>query len=119
MFKSRISRDHRTIEAMIGLYCRALHGEKTDLCPECLELAAYAAQKLEDCPFQEDKPTCNQCIVHCYSIEMRTRIRNVMRFAGPPMLRRHPILAIRHMLDEWIGRIGKQVSSGRAGGSRD
>ncbi|MBU2253077.1 MAG: nitrous oxide-stimulated promoter family protein [Proteobacteria bacterium] len=29
---------------------------------------------------------------------MNSQIRDVMRFAGPKMLYRHPILAIRHLL---------------------
>ncbi len=31
---------------------------------------------------------------------MRERVRVVMRYAGPRMLFRHPILAVRHLLDE-------------------
>jgi len=38
--------------------------------------------------------------VHCYKPEMRERIRGVMRFAGPRMALRHPLLAVRHLLDE-------------------
>jgi hypothetical protein len=30
---------------------------------------------------------------------MRDRVKEVMRFSGPRMLLRHPILAIRHLLD--------------------
>jgi hypothetical protein len=30
---------------------------------------------------------------------MRRRIRAVMRYAGPRILFRHPMLALRHMLD--------------------
>jgi hypothetical protein len=29
---------------------------------------------------------------------MRVRVREVMRFAGPRMLRRHPYLALMHLL---------------------
>jgi hypothetical protein len=95
-----MSRERRTIKAMIQLYCRDLHGMKTRLCPECRHLAEYADEKLDYCPFQEDKPACNKCPVHCYSCEMRVRVKEVMRYAGPRMIRRHPILAILHMIDE-------------------
>jgi hypothetical protein len=30
---------------------------------------------------------------------MRQKVRQVMRYAGPRMLLRHPVLAIRHLLD--------------------
>jgi hypothetical protein len=106
MFESRISRERRTIEAMIRLYCRDLHRKSSELCAECKELSEYAGRKLDECPFREEKQTCNKCIVHCYSTEMRKKIRDVMRYAGPRMLRRHPILAIRHMIDEFRGKAG-------------
>ena len=45
--------------------------------------------------FGDDKPTCANCKVHCYSEAMRERVRDVMRYAGPRMLWRHPVLADR------------------------
>lgn len=84
--------------AMIRLYCRARHGGR-ELCTECRALAEYAGSRLDRCPFGEGKPTCVDCPVHCYAPAMRERIREVMRWAGPRMLWRHPVLAIRHLLD--------------------
>ena len=96
----RIEREKRTVSAMIDLYCAdqhaAPHGE---LCPACAELRAYAMQRLDRCPFQEEKTTCANCAVHCYRPDRKEQIRVVMRYAGPRMLRRHPILAVRHLLD--------------------
>jgi hypothetical protein len=98
----RISREERTITLMIDLYCRQNHSSALDLCPECQELWDYAQARLLRCPFSPDKPTCANCPVHCYKPEMRERIRRVMRFSGPRMLLRHPILTIHHLLDGWI-----------------
>ena len=83
---------------MIALYCRRRH-QSEKLCPICDELAKYALKRLANCPYGEDKTTCVNCVVHCYKSDMRERIRDVMRFAGPRMLLRHPILAISHMID--------------------
>lgn len=92
-------REHKTVEAMIELYCHGNHGgTKGRLCPECRELLDYAAQRLEKCPFQEDKPTCATCPVHCYKPDMREKIRAVMKYAGPRMLYRHPVLSAAHYL---------------------
>ena len=44
--------------------------------------------------------TCANCLVHCRPAEMREQIRVVMRWAGPRMLLRHPIMGIAHMIDE-------------------
>ncbi len=95
----RLTREARTIEAMIYLYCRDRHETRVGLCPECQELLDYARQRLDKCPFGEGKTTCANCRVHCYKPAMRERVRVVMRYAGPRMLARHPVLAVRHLLD--------------------
>ncbi len=95
----RIAREQKTVAAMIRIFCRSRHGTRGGLCAECEELHGYAMTRLERCPFGEDKPTCAQCPIHCYKPQLRERIREVMKFAGPRMLWRHPVLAIRHVLD--------------------
>ena len=59
----------------------------------------YATRRLDRCVFGDDKPTCANCAVHCYNAPMREAVRNVMRYAGPRMLLRHPVLAIAHLRD--------------------
>lgn len=95
----RRAREFTMIAAMLRMYCRSHHGPKDELCPECDELHDYAHRRLERCVFGEAKPTCANCMVHCYKASMRERIRVVMRWAGPRMLWRHPVLAVRHMID--------------------
>ncbi len=96
---SRIKRETRTVEAMIRLYCRDLHGAKENLCPACSELLSYSIERLAQCPFQQDKTTCASCPVHCFSPVMREKIQAVMRRAGPRMPYHHPLLALYHYLD--------------------
>jgi predicted amidophosphoribosyltransferase len=96
----RVAREWKTIQAMIRLACRDLHGGGKALCAECVALREYAERRLEKCPFAEEKPTCVKCPVHCYEAAMRERVRLVMRYAGPRMLLRHPILALLHLRDE-------------------
>lgn len=95
----RMQRESKTIEAMIGLYCHDHHGSKDELCPECSELWDYALVRLDKCPFRENKPRCVKCPVHCYKPDMREKVRAVMRYAGPRMLRRHPVLSVLHLID--------------------
>ncbi len=90
-------RELRTIQIMIGMYCRHHHGG-TPLCTDCAALEDYAKRRLERCVFGDAKPNCAKCAVHCYNSDMREQIRMVMRWAGPRMLLRHPILGIRHLL---------------------
>jgi hypothetical protein len=96
----RIRREQDTIGAMLRIYCRAQHGSSDDLCGSCEALRRYAERRLDNCPFAEQKPACNRCEVHCYGRARREQVREVMRFAGPRMLLRHPVLALRHLLDE-------------------
>lgn len=91
-------RERQTIERMIYIYCYGQHGTSGELCAECRTLLDYANQRVEKCPFQENKPVCSKCTVHCYKPVMRERIKQVMRYAGPRMLYKHPILAIFHLM---------------------
>ncbi len=94
-----ISQEQKTVAAMIRVYCQARHGPDGP-CEACGELLTYAHTRLAACRFGDGKPTCRQCPTHCYRKDMKTRITEVMRFAGPRMLRHHPILAVRHLLAE-------------------
>ena len=84
---------------MIGLYCRRHHHPAAALCSDCQHLADYAMQRIERCPFKENKPTCANCTIHCYKPDMRQQVRQVMRYAGPRMLLYHPYLAVMHFVD--------------------
>jgi hypothetical protein len=95
---SRLERERRTIAAMVRLYCGD-HHHGAGLCDTCAGLDAYASKRLDLCPYGPGKPTCINCPVHCYQPRMRDSIREVMRYAGPRMLRRHPYLALAHLLD--------------------
>jgi predicted amidophosphoribosyltransferase len=96
----RIIREKRTLDAMISMYCKAQHGTKKVLCSDCQDLQKYAHARLDKCRFQEDKPTCAKCTVHCYKPDMREKVRVVMRYVGPRMLFRHPIMAVSHIRDQ-------------------
>jgi hypothetical protein len=96
----RMTRERKTVGVMIEMYCRGRHGSRAgQLCVECRELREYADARLDRCPFGPEKPTCSKCPIHCYKPIMRERIREVMRYAGPRMLNKHPILGLRHLID--------------------
>lgn len=103
----RLQREQATMVVMLRLYCRGHHadtyaGQPTDadgLCPACATLLAYSRKRLAACPFGPEKPTCANCQIHCYGPKQREQTREVMRYAGPRMLLRHPILAITHVID--------------------
>jgi hypothetical protein len=98
----RLGRERRTIEAMVGIYCRDHHrhsGPEGNLCAQCQGLLDYANLRLDRCRFGPEKPTCAKCPVHCYQRERREEVRAVMRYAGPRMLWEHPWMSIRHWAD--------------------
>lgn len=92
--------EKKVVNNMIAIYCRAKHKPASGLCEECVQLSDYALKRLENCPFGENKPTCGACPIHCYKSDMRQRVREVMRFAGPKMIFLHPIDTIRHYYQE-------------------
>lgn len=92
---------------MIAIYCRGHHhthrtADATDasvLCPDCRRLLTYARSRIAACPRMDVKSFCSACPVHCYSREMREKVREVMRWSGPRMLLHHPLMTLHHM---WI-----------------
>ena len=85
---------------MVSIYCEGHHdGSDVSLCDECREFLDYAYTRLEKCPYGEDKPTCANCPIHCYKPARRDQVKRIMRYSGPRMLLRHPVLAITHQLD--------------------
>ena len=95
----RLLRELATIEAMTRIYCTDHHGG-TSPCDDCRALIGYAAKRLAVCPFGAEKPVCAKCQVHCYGRVMRDKVREVMRYAGPRMMWRHPWLALAHVFDK-------------------
>ena len=95
------------METIIGIYCRGHHHanrcaaseSEPSLCPDCRRLLTYARSRIAACPRMDVKSFCSACPVHCYSREMREKVREVMRWSGPRMLLHHPLMTLHHM---WI-----------------
>ena len=69
------------------------------VCADCAELLKYAEKRRAFCP-KHPKPFCSYCDTHCYSPDMRERMRNVMRYAGPrSILHGHAIDGVKHLLE--------------------
>ncbi len=109
----RTGRERKTVAAMVHIYCQGQPGAQGALCVECQELLHYANARLDRCPYAEDKPTCARCPIHCYRPDMRSRVRAVMRYAGPRMLLRHPGLALLHLLDGMRRPTGDRAVTGK------
>ncbi len=87
-----------TLDKMLGIYCHDTHKNRDqDLCEDCRALREYARLRLEKCPYGDNKPVCSECPIHCYRPVVREEIREVMKYAGPRMLKKHPVLAVRYM----------------------
>ena len=101
-----------TVTLMVRRYCRDVHGGRgEELCSACAALLEYARQRRDRCPHGDKKPFCSNCPIHCYKPEMRQQMRAVMRYAGPRMLLRHPILVLRHM-EETMRRKRRSTHAG-------
>jgi hypothetical protein len=98
VLRGRRARACRTIDAMVRMYCAENHAGVSP-CPDCSSLLAYATRRIERCVFGDDKPNCADCTVHCYRADMRERVRVMMRWAGPRLMLRHPVLTVLHMID--------------------
>lgn len=94
---SKRNSEKSVLATMILIHCKAKHGSRGGLCPDCAELMRYACQRVDACPRIAEKTFCSSCPRPCYLPEMRDRIRQVMRYAGPRMLFYHPMTMLRHL----------------------
>ena len=99
MPNQRIEREKRVVSRMIELYCHKKLG-MTEVSSEYSQLMEYAHRRLDGCKFGAKKPACKRCPIHCYKPEMRQKIREIMRWAGPRMIIYDPVAAIRHLLNK-------------------
>jgi len=92
----KLALELKTITLMTKLYCQA-HHQKVN-CIDCQSLISHAEQKLDRCVYGQDKPACQHCPIHCYKPFYREKTKYIMRYSGPKMLFKHPILAIKHLI---------------------
>ena len=99
MKMNKRKREILTVRLMIQDYCRKNHLSEVVLCPDCEMLLDYAVMQINSCKLGDQKSTCAKCAIHCFEPGYREKIRKVMRFTGPRMLFKHPILALQHLID--------------------
>lgn len=91
--------EKKLVSLMIELY-RKGHKNQEGIDEECQELITYSDARIDTCPYMETKTFCSKCKTHCYKPDMREKIKQVMRYAGPRMLFHHPVMAIKHLIEE-------------------
>ena len=96
---SIIKREKKAAEFSVQIYCNAKHKAHDDLCLECSEFLTYAKERLENCPYQTKKPACGVCDLSCYNPKKKEKGLAVFPYSGPRMFFKHPIVAIRHVID--------------------
>ena len=103
----RREREKRTVSQMISLYCAGHHAKEgavetgyagEAMCSECKMLDDYCVLRTERCRSMATKTSCDKCGNQCYAAAQKEKVREVMRYAGPRMLRKHPVAAVRHLL---------------------
>ncbi len=99
---NKISYQIQTVGKMIRLFCRLKHGSSEKLCDDCAELLEYATKRLHACPYSTNKPQCKDCETHCYNLQMREKIREVMRYTGPKMLIYAPVDFAKHITSKYF-----------------
>ncbi len=95
---NKLTTEKKTVELMITMYCEAHHNNKNEgLCYRCTNLLKYAKLRIDNCVYGVEKPTCDLCPIHCYNKFSRDEIKKIMKYSGPRMILRHPILFIKHL----------------------
>lgn len=94
--------EKKMLSLMIEMYEK---GKKEDLSA----LKEYAFKRIDYCPRKEEKTFCSTCPIHCYAPKYRQLIKEVMRYSGPRMIYKHPIIAIKHMVDTIKDKIKQKL----------
>jgi len=97
----KITREKETLLRMIKIFCNRHHRSDDELCGDCRDLSEYAMKCLSLCPFGARKPVCGRCPINCFRNDMYAKLITVMRYAGPRMLYKHPVLAVTHLFDAY------------------
>jgi predicted amidophosphoribosyltransferase len=92
--RKRIDRERHALTAQLHIYCRARHGAGQKLCSACADRQHYIAERMERCELRAAKPTCTTCAFRCYAPPQQVKLRAILRYAGPRLLRKHPLLAL-------------------------
>jgi len=95
-----LEKEVKTIGIMVEMFCKH-HHHGGEPCEACQKLSDYAQNRIGNCTFGVDKPVCAECTVHCFKTDMRSQIKEVMKFAGPRMTFKHPVLAAHHFLRKY------------------
>jgi hypothetical protein len=109
-------RDIQVLIRFVHIFCREKHGENSkkpfsplfeeiagliendiQLCESCSELLSYGMRKRFRCP-HNPKPMCKKCHTPCYNRTYRERVREVMRFSGPYLIKRGRLDLLYHYL---------------------
>lgn len=95
----KLEREQETILKMVKIYCDGFHKPCDGLCSDCRDLSDYALLCVSQCPYGANKPVCGRCPTNCFRKDRYAKITAVMRYAGPRMLYKHPLLAVSHVFD--------------------
>ncbi len=93
--KSESEIEKKTIEKVIEIYCNHKHDIPHGLCDDCSELLGDAIHLINKCQ-HKPKPACGACKTNCFSSDQRKKMKGIMKYSGPKMLFRHPVLTINH-----------------------
>jgi len=90
-------RDIQILIRFVHIFCQEKHKKGVHLCESCSELLSYGMGKRFQCP-HNPKPMCKKCETQCYNRKYRQKVREVMRFSGPYLIRRGRLDLLYHYL---------------------
>lgn len=106
-------KDLKVLALFTSVYCQAqhasnlapLHGLPSQLhvlqryqcCKECADFLYYAIERRLRCPV-DPKPSCKHCQVHCYRAGHQEKVREIMRYSGPALIKRGRLDLLWHYL---------------------
>lgn len=110
MEEIRRQKKHDIVVQMVDIYCS---GNKHKLdengkCADCDLLLRYSKSRTDRCPYINETLFCSNCPTPCYRPDMKERMRDLMKYAGPRLFFKRPFTVIWHMIYDYFTRIKKR-----------
>ena len=100
MAASKTNKDLKTLEAMARIYCSKWHAasakDAAGVCEECRTAVEATFNRADACPY-DHAHNCQDCTTKCQRGENQERIKQIMRYAAPRMIYRHPLMTFEYL----------------------
>ena len=90
---------------MIKIFCKGNHPDdnsnnSSNLCNMCHDMEKYIHNRIDYC--KQNNFFCAYCDNKCHPMDKSDYLKKIMRYSGPRILKKYPIMSIKHFLKKYV-----------------